>query len=62
MCARIAHELGQKLGCGGHLSSLRRVTSGKFDVSEAMPLEAVLKLSERELEGRVIPFLKLASG
>ena len=44
------------------LPRLRRVTSGKFDVSEAMPLEAVLKLSERELEKRVIPFLKLASG
>src|SRR6266567_3938720 len=57
----IAHELGQKLGCGAHLSSLRRVTSGKFDVSEATPLEAVLKLSESELEKRVLPFLKLAS-
>jgi tRNA pseudouridine55 synthase len=56
----IAHELGQKLGCGAHLSTLRRVTSGKFDVSEAVPLDAVLKLSERELEQRVIPFLKLA--
>jgi tRNA pseudouridine55 synthase len=57
----IAHELGQKLGCGAHLSTLRRVTSGKFDVSEAAPLDAVLKLSERELEERVIPFLKLAA-
>src|SRR2546421_826897 len=57
----IAHELGQKLGCGAHLSTLRRVTSGKFDVSEATPLEAVLKLSESELEKRVLPFLKLAS-
>src|SRR6478609_9265229 len=41
----IAHDLGQKLGCGAHLSTLRRVTSGKFDVSEAVPLDAVLKLS-----------------
>jgi tRNA pseudouridine55 synthase len=57
----VAHELGQKLGCGAHLSTLRRVTSGKFDVSEAAPLDAVLNLSERELETRVIPFLKLAS-
>src|SRR4029079_2341397 len=57
----IAHELGQKLGCGAHLSTLRRITSGKFDVSEATPLDAVLKLSERELEQRVIPFLKLAA-
>ncbi len=57
----IAHELGQKLGCGAHLSSLRRVTSGKFEVEQAMPLDTVLKFSERELEARVIPFLKLAS-
>ena len=57
----VAHELGQKLGCGAHLSALRRITSGKFDVSEATPLDAVLKLSERELEKRVIPFLKLAA-
>src|SRR6267154_1603242 len=28
----IAHELGQKLGCGAHLSTLRRVVSGKFNV------------------------------
>src|SRR5436305_1517625 len=48
------------LGCGAHLSTLRRVVSGKFDVADAKPLEEVLKLSSRELEQRVIPFLKLA--
>jgi tRNA pseudouridine55 synthase len=57
----VAHELGQKLGCGAHLATLRRVTSGKFDVAQAMTLDQVLKCSERELESRVIPFLKLAS-
>src|SRR5437660_8086948 len=56
----IAHELGQKLGCGAHLSSLRRVSSGKFDVAESIPLDEVLKLTPRELETRVLPFLKLA--
>jgi tRNA pseudouridine55 synthase len=58
----VAHELGQKLGCGAHLANLRRVTSGKFDVANAIPLDQVLKLSVRELEQRVIPFLKLALG
>jgi tRNA pseudouridine55 synthase len=57
----IAHDLGQKLGCGAHLSTLRRITSGKFEVTEATPLDTVLKMSERELEDRVIPFLKLAA-
>jgi tRNA pseudouridine55 synthase len=58
----VAHDLGQKAGCGAHLATLRRVTSGKFDVASAMPLDAVLKLSPRELESRVIPFLKVAVG
>jgi len=56
----LAHELGQKIGCGAHLASLRRVTSGKFDVAEAVPLAEALKLTSLELERRVIPFLKLA--
>jgi tRNA pseudouridine55 synthase len=56
----LAHELGQKLGCGAHLTTLRRVTSGRFDVAESAPLDAILKLSSSELEKRVIPFLKLA--
>jgi tRNA pseudouridine55 synthase len=56
----LAHELGQKLGCGAHLATLRRVTSGKFELADAAPLDAVLKLTPGELEKRVIPFLKLA--
>ena len=57
----IAHELGQKLGCGAHLATLRRVASGKFDVAQSMPLREVLQLTPRELEQRVLPFLKLAA-
>ena len=55
----VAHELGQKIGCGAHLAALRRVTSGKFEVTQAIPLEAVLKLTPIELGRRVLPFLKL---
>jgi tRNA pseudouridine55 synthase len=55
----LAHELGQKLGCGAHLANLRRVTSGKFDVADSILFEDALGLSTAELEKRVIPFLKL---
>ena len=58
----VAHDLGQKLGCGAHLTTLRRSVSGKFDVADAKPLGEILKLSAAELEKRVIPFLKLAAG
>jgi tRNA pseudouridine55 synthase len=57
----LVHDLGQKLGCGAHLASLRRISSGAFDVADALPLERVLALSAAELEKRVIPFLKLAA-
>jgi tRNA pseudouridine55 synthase len=57
----IAHDLGQKLGCGAHLATLRRSVSGKFDVADATTLDAVLKLTTAELEKKVIPFLKLAA-
>jgi tRNA pseudouridine55 synthase len=57
----IAHDLGQKLGCGAHLTTLRRSASGKFDVADALPLDTILKLTVAELEKRVLPFLKLAA-
>ena len=56
----LAHELGQKLGCGAHLATLRRTVSGKFDVANAIEFERALDLSLSELEQRVIPFLKLS--
>jgi tRNA pseudouridine55 synthase len=57
----LAHELGQKLGCGAHLATLRRTASGKFAVADAKPLADILSLTTSELEKRVIPFLKLAA-
>ena len=56
----IAHDLGQKIGCGAHLATLRRSASGKFDAADATPLDAVMNLTTSELEKKVIPFLKLA--
>jgi len=57
----IAHDLGQKLGCGAHLAALRRSVSGKFDVAEATRLDEVLKLTVPELERKVLPYLRLAA-
>ncbi len=46
-----AHDIGEKLGCGGHLSALRRTRSGKFTLDHAVtvadlktaPIEDLLK-------------------
>jgi tRNA pseudouridine55 synthase len=37
----LAHELGQRLGCGAHLESLRRLRSGNFTVDRAVPMSAI---------------------
>jgi tRNA pseudouridine55 synthase len=57
----VAHELGEKIGCGAHLATLRRTVSGKFDAADSAKLDDVLKLSPTDLAKRVIPFLKLAA-
>ena len=33
----IAHDLGQRLGCGGHLAALRRTSTGGFGIEQAVP-------------------------
>jgi tRNA pseudouridine55 synthase len=42
-----AHDIGAALGCGGHLSALRRTRSGKFTLDRAVPV-ALLKAGDRE--------------
>ena len=48
----IASELGEKLGCGAHLESLRRTRIGDFHVENAAPLDRFEQMSAAErLEG-----------
>jgi tRNA pseudouridine55 synthase len=41
----VAHELGQDLGCGAHLSSLRRTQAGAFTLSDAHTLDELDSLA-----------------
>jgi tRNA pseudouridine55 synthase len=34
----LAHDLGEVLGCGGHITALRRTAVGNFSVDQAIPL------------------------
>jgi tRNA pseudouridine55 synthase len=47
----VAHDLGQKLGCGAHLASLRRTAVAEFSLADAHTLEEVAAAAEeRPLE------------
>jgi tRNA pseudouridine55 synthase len=37
----LAHDLGRRLGCGAHLTALRRTRSGEFKLGEATPIDKV---------------------
>lgn len=45
----LAHDLGAKLGCGAHLTALRRLKSGAFTESESITLEQLQDDSEVQL-------------
>ncbi len=51
----LCHDLGKALGCGACMKSLRRVECGKYNVADAISLEAALALSKEELVKRIIP-------
>jgi len=53
----LCHDIGQMLGCGAHMTDLRRLTCGRFTLATSHPLEALEGLSE---QGRSLPLLSLA--
>lgn len=44
----IAHDLGEKLGCGAHLETLRRTRIGPFDAKDTVPLDRFEDMAEAE--------------
>jgi tRNA pseudouridine55 synthase len=55
----LCHDIGESLGCGAHLSELRRTRSGRFDVKDARPLNELLTFNRLQLQPLIIPLLKL---
>ncbi len=42
----LAHEIGQRLGCGAHLVGLRRTKAGRFTLRDAVPLRRLREAFE----------------
>lgn len=51
----IAHDLGERIGCGAHLRKLVREASHDLKLADALPLEDILNLEVREIAKRLIP-------
>lgn len=51
----LAHDLGKKLGTCAHLTSLRRLRSGQFDIQNAYTLDTVLQNDLESLRKSLLP-------
>lgn len=51
----LAHDLGASLGCGAHLVSLRRLSSGPFRAEDALSCDRASGNGESEFRRRALP-------
>ena len=55
----LGEDIAEALGCGGHLSALRRVATGLFEESGCVTLEDLSAMDEPQREARLMPVQSL---
>jgi len=55
----ICHDIGESLGVGGHLQSLRRTETAGYSIEQAIPLDLLMNMSQMELLNVVVPLHSL---
>ena len=58
----LAEDIGKALGCGAHLSALRRTASGSFRIDQAVTLEALQAMTPEQRRGRLLALPQLLQG
>jgi tRNA pseudouridine55 synthase len=51
----IAHDLGERIGCGAHLAKLRRTAADRFTAEQSIELAKLEEMPLSEIEKRLIP-------
>ncbi len=51
----LAEDIGEILGCGAHLTALRRLATGPLNLESAVTLEALAELDEATRVARLLP-------
>ncbi|MDP3012706.1 MAG: tRNA pseudouridine(55) synthase TruB [Candidatus Subteraquimicrobiales bacterium] len=54
-------DIGERLGCGGYLSSLKRTKIGNFSLNQAISLNKIKKMTLEELKNHIIPLNQILS-
>jgi tRNA pseudouridine55 synthase len=58
----LGEDIGEALGCGGHLTRLRRVATGPFTESQCVTLEHLEALAESARSAALLPVQQLLEG
>jgi tRNA pseudouridine55 synthase len=58
---KLCADIGDALGCGAHLSRLRRTEIGRVRIEEALPLDTLLAMGREELVSKIIPLRSLVA-
>lgn len=58
----LGEDIGEALGCGAHLTFLRRIATGGFDISQCVTLEAFEAMGEEERLAQLLPAESLVTG
>ncbi len=51
----VCHDLGKKIGCGAYMSQLRRISSDKFNVENAVTVEQLSQMNPSAIKKLLIP-------
>ena len=57
----LAHDIGNALGCGGHLSALHRTRAGQFKIEDAVDLARLEQMAPQDIEARFISMSRCLS-
>lgn len=55
-----AHDIGDKLGCGAHLSALRRTRSGKFTLERAITVDDLKNAPREQLYNALVSLAEIS--
>jgi tRNA pseudouridine55 synthase len=58
----LGEDIGEALGCGAHLRSLRRLATGDFDVARCIALDTLEAMDEADRLAQLLPVESLVAG
>lgn len=50
---KLCHDIGRELGCGAHMTALRRIAAGEYDLKDSVSLEELGQMDTEQLSSKL---------